>query len=110
LAAANLANTNKELKPISDVECHLKGSSFSMVNGALMAKGGQHQVNESVGLRAVAGTGGQMQGRKTPVYCDFAVLGPNSGEFLLHACLARGTKANLKIFRRPTARGFQFYA
>jgi hypothetical protein len=64
LAVTNLANTNKELKPIGDVEYHPSEGSFSMVNGTLMAKGGQDQVNESVAPEPVAGTGARIQGRK----------------------------------------------
>jgi hypothetical protein len=103
LAVANLANTNKELKPIGDVEYHPKGCSFSMVNGTLMAKGGQDQVNESAAaLEPVAGTDAQVRGLQAPSYCDFAVPGAKPGEFALHAHFARGTKANQRYLGEPT--------
>jgi hypothetical protein len=106
LAVLNLANTNKELKPIGDVEYDLSGSSFSMVNGTLMAKGGRNQVNESVPLEAVAAAGAQMRRRKAPLYSDFTPLGPKAGEFLLHARFVRGTKANRRYPGNPKHAGF----
>jgi hypothetical protein len=106
LAVANLANTNKELKAISDVEYRLWGSSFSMVNGTLMAKGGQDQVNESVALQALAGAITRMPGRKPPMYWDFAALGPKPGEFVLHADFARGTTANQRYLGDQRRAGF----
>jgi hypothetical protein len=60
-----------------------------MVNGTLMAKGGQDQVNESVALEPAARTVAQIRGRKAVLYCDFAVLGAKPGEFPLRALYAR---------------------
>ena len=77
-----------------------------MVNGTLMAKGGQDRINESVAAAAVAGAGAQMQRRKAPLYCDFAALGPKAGEFPLHVPFARGTKANQRYLGDPKRAGF----
>jgi hypothetical protein len=77
-----------------------------MVNGTLMAKGGQDRVNESVAPEVVGGAGAQMQGRKAPVYCDFAALGPKPGELVLHACFARGTTANQRYLGDRQRAGF----
>jgi hypothetical protein len=55
LAAENLANTNKELKAIGDLEMTLGAGSIPMVNGTLMAKGGRYPSKEAVGPTALVG-------------------------------------------------------
>lgn len=65
-----------------------------MVNGTLMAKGGQDRVNETIVPETIAGAGAQMRGRKALVYCDFAALGPKPGEFVSHPCFTRVMIAN----------------
>src|ERR1700733_10006766 len=79
LAAENLANTNKELKPMVDVEYDLKKASIYMVNGTLMAKCGRGQVNESRARRhLISNIGPSLAiGKTEALYSDFNVHGLN---------------------------------
>src|ERR1700722_9396738 len=91
LAAENLANTNKELKPMVDVEYDLKEASISMVNGTLMAKCGPDQVNDSRALRHLIRMSGPGWRSASPGLCIpiLTSLAPNEGRFSLRTCFAR---------------------
>ena len=91
LAAENLANTNKELKPMGDVEYDLRKASISMVNGTLMAKCGPDQVNESQVLRHLISTNAPGRRSASPGLCIpiLTSLAPNAGRSSLRTCLAR---------------------
>jgi hypothetical protein len=106
LAGENLPNTNKELKPIGDVEYGLKEASISMVNGTLMAKCARDQVNESRALRHLISTNGARLaiGKSGTLYFDFNVLGPKCGPILL-AHVVRAAPKRIKYVGGSTARG-----
>jgi hypothetical protein len=93
LAAENLANTNKELKPIGDFEYDLGKASISMVNGTLMAKWGWDRVNESRALPSDQYERARLAiGKSDALYSDFNVPGLKCGPILLSQVLRAAPK------------------
>ena len=85
MAVEKLANTNKELKPIGDVEYDLRMAMVSMVNGTLMAKGEGRRVSERPRPRYLLRTDGP-RGRSARLalpYFDLNVLGVKCGPIRL---------------------------
>src|ERR1700733_8407012 len=105
LAAENLANTNKELKPIGDVEYDPNEARISMVNGTLMAKCGRDQVNESRALRHLISTNGPGWRLANPRLCIpiLTSLAPNADRFSWRTGF--GAPTRIKYVGGSTARG-----